>query len=242
MKKQPNEGLRELRNILGQTQAEFAGMIGASKDAVVSWELGRNQLSAAFARRIALVTGADERALMIGLSVPISNAADAHVYTADDFKRHLQSEWGRTDEESLRRKMEYCQDTMELLLRAAVAQAETKRHCLPGVLEAFTQWCEGVRTDFGLGPAIDDQLKERRRKAGVTQCYRVWRRMAREDASAMAAAGFKDDPDKGDKDELRLVLDLVAGWAPGRSMKWPRPAIMKPARPVGVEKTQKLKR
>src|SRR5437764_3074625 len=47
-----------------------------------------------------------------------------------------QSEWGRTDEESLRRKLEYCQDTMELLLRAAV-RADNQRPCLPGVMDAL---------------------------------------------------------------------------------------------------------
>lgn len=230
MKNQPNEALRTLRNILGQTQAEFAAMVGASKDAVVSWELGRNQLSATFARRIALVTGVDEKALKMDLSLPISNADDGHVYTADDFKRHQQSEWGRTDEESLRRKLEYCQDTMELLLRAAV-RADNQRPCLPGVMDAFMQWGENVRADFDLGAAIDDQLEQRRTKAGMTHAYRDWRAMARGNRAVLEAAGFKDDPDKMDQDELRLVLDLVAGWAPGRSMKWPRPAIIKPARP-----------
>ena len=38
MKTTPNETLRELRRMLGQTQGEFAAMIGASKDTVVSWE------------------------------------------------------------------------------------------------------------------------------------------------------------------------------------------------------------
>jgi transcriptional regulator with XRE-family HTH domain len=59
-RRKPNEALRELRQIIGRTQGEFAAMIGASKDAVASWEIGRNQLSPPFARRIALAMGVEE--------------------------------------------------------------------------------------------------------------------------------------------------------------------------------------
>jgi hypothetical protein len=52
----------------------------------------------------------------------------------------------------------------------------------------------------------------------------------------LAAAGFGDDPTKGDLDKLRLELDLVPGWSPGRSMKWPKPAVMRlKAAPLGDE-------
>ena len=66
MKTRPNRAIRELRNIIGRTQGEFAAMIGASKDAVASWETGRNRLSEPFARRMALATGVDAKALMRG--------------------------------------------------------------------------------------------------------------------------------------------------------------------------------
>ena len=45
---QPNQAVRALRKIIGLTQAEFAVMLGVSKDAVVSWEIGRNELSVTF--------------------------------------------------------------------------------------------------------------------------------------------------------------------------------------------------
>jgi len=227
MKKYDNDAVRAIRKIIGQTQAEFAVMIGASKDAVVSWETGRNKLSAAFARRIALVTGVDGKSLHLGVSVPFSNTPDVHVYTAEDFARHQKSEWGRSDEESARRKLEQCREAMELLLLAAVQpDGERIRHRLPGLMDAFIQWCETAREDFKLGPQIDAQLARRPFKAGITQTYREWRAMARQDPAALQAAGFKDDPKKGDREELRLELELVPGWAPGRSMKPPKPAVM----------------
>jgi transcriptional regulator with XRE-family HTH domain len=233
MKKQPNVAIRALRKIIGQTQAEFAAMIGVSKDAVVSWETGRNQVSDTYMRRIALATGVDGRMLKAGVSVPFSQAADGHPYAAEDFERHRQSEWGRTDEEGARRWLEHGADTLELLLLAAAKPSGDKqRHQLPGVMDAFMQWCEAVREDFQLGPAIDAQLAARRRPVGMTQAYRDWRAMSRGNPEGLKANGFADDPTKGDREELRLEVEMVPEWAPGRSMKWPNPSRMKLAMPA----------
>ena len=223
---QSNEAVRALRKIIGLTQAEFAVMIGASKDAVVSWEIGRNELSVTWARRIALVTGVDGRMLRLGVSVPMSQAQDCHDYTKEDFERHQQTEWNTTDEARAER-LARCQDTLELLFRAAApADGDPPRQRLPGVMDSFMQWGESAREDFKLGPAIDEQLAQRKFRAGMTQEYRDWRAMARSNPEGLKAAGFQDDPSRGDKEKLRLVLDLVPGWAPGRSMKTPQPAIM----------------
>jgi DNA-binding XRE family transcriptional regulator len=78
MNTEAKEGVRELRRLPGQTQAEFAAMIGASKDTVVSWECGRNRLSMTFARGIAVATGVDGDCLLKGVRVrmtadPLSN-------------------------------------------------------------------------------------------------------------------------------------------------------------------------
>ena len=233
---QPNEAVRALRKIIGLTQAEFAAMLGVSKDAVVSWEFGRNELSATFARRIALVTGADGRMLRLGVSVPVSKDADAHLYTKEDFERHQRTEWSGTEEAQAER-LARCQDTLELLFRAAArADVDPPRQRLPGVMDSFMQWCASAREDFKLGPAIDEQLAQRRFRAGMTQEYRDWRAMARGNPEGLKAAGFEDDPNRGDLEKLRLELELVPGWAPGRSMKVPRPAIMilpTPATPAG---------
>ncbi len=233
MKKQPNEAIRALRKIIGQTQAEFAAMIGVSKDAVVSWETGRNQVSATWARRMALATGVDGRYLRLGVSVPISQAADGHIYTAEDFARHRQSEWARTDEEAVRRWLEQCGDTMEILLLAAAQPGgDQPRPQLPGVLDAFMQWAEAVRADFQLGPQIDAQLAARQRKVGMTQAYAIWRAMNRSNPEGLKANGFVDEPAKGPQEELRLEVEMVPEWAPGRSMKWPKPFKMKLAWPA----------
>jgi transcriptional regulator with XRE-family HTH domain len=146
-----NPAVRALRKILGLTQAEFAGMIGVSKDAVVSWETGRNELSATFARRIALVTGVDARTLRLGVSVPVSQDEDAHVYTKEDFERHQRTEWSGTEEAQAER-LARCQDTLELLFGAAArAEGDPPRQRLAGLMDSFMQWCEGAREAFQLG-------------------------------------------------------------------------------------------
>jgi hypothetical protein len=68
----------------------------------------------------------------------------------------------------------------------------------------------------------------------MTQEYRDWRAMARGKPAGLKAAGYQDDPSRGDKEELRLELELVPGWAPGRSMKPPQPAVMKLATAVAA--------
>ena len=99
-------------------------------------------------------------------------------------------------------------------------------------MDSFMQWCESAREDFKLGPQIDAQLRKRRRKVGMTQAYHYWRRMNRDNPGGLKASGFVDDPTKGDQEELRLEPELTPGWAPGRSMKWPKPAIMNLEKPA----------
>jgi len=231
---QPNESVWALRKIIGLTQAEFAALIGASKDAVASWETGRNELSETYARRIGLATGVDGKSLRPGLSVPISAAADGHLYTKADFERHQQTELGMTEAAAAQR-LEYCLDTLTLLLQAAArASEDQKGQRWPGLLDSFRQWGERAREDFELGPALEALLAERRFRAGMTQEYRDWRAMARGNPEGLAAAGFKNDPSKGEREELRLELELVPEWAPGQSMKPPKPARMKMVGPPSL--------
>jgi transcriptional regulator with XRE-family HTH domain len=229
-----HEGIRELRRILGQTQEAFAAMIGASKDTVVSWETGRNKLSAAFALRIGLATGADPDALMKGIAAPQTidhESGRRRPYAREDFERHRREGWGRSDEEAARRHLKHCGDTLELLFVAALKRGKMGRQQLPAVLGSFVSWCEQTREDFGLEEAIEEQLKERVFEIAVTQSYRGWRELMK-DAPAQVKAGFRDDGSKANWEELQLVLEVKPGWAPGRSMRGPKVAIMET---VGVE-------
>ena len=52
--------------------------------------------------------------LRLGVSVPISQDKDAHLYTKEDFERHQRTEWSGTDQAQAER-LARCQDTLEFL-------------------------------------------------------------------------------------------------------------------------------
>jgi transcriptional regulator with XRE-family HTH domain len=166
MKTTRKSPVRELRKIIGLTQSEFASLIGASKDAVVSWELGRNKLSEPFARRIAFATGVDEESLTRRRGPLLAGMALGRPpYTAEDYRAYRETYWGRSNVEAAREHLKYCKDTLELIFLAAARPAGGKiRNRLPGVLDAFSQWCGAVASDFRLGPQIQEQLGQRRFK------------------------------------------------------------------------------
>jgi transcriptional regulator with XRE-family HTH domain len=221
MTNQTNKTIRELRRILGLTQGEFATLIGASKDTIASWETGRNPLSPPLARRIALVTGVDERSLLRpGGELRAKHGFPPKRYTVEEFKHYRKRFWGQSAEESVRRQLRPCADTLELLfIAAATENAETGPAPLPGVVDSFIQWCRATREDFGLGPAIEAELAKRKKTLELTHSYGQWREMAKEDPAMARMMGFKDNPKRRDEERLSLKMETVPEWMPGTSMR-----------------------
>jgi transcriptional regulator with XRE-family HTH domain len=225
-KSKTNQALRDLRDTIERTQGEFAAMIGASKDAVASWEIGRNRLSETFARRIALATSVEEDALLRGRGplfsrIPMEGRVP---FTRERFDRYRQTYWGRSDEAAAREHLRLCTDALRLILHAAAHQRGEVRDRLPGVLDSFIQWCHHAREDFALGPEIEEQLRQRKSKVAVTHTYREWREMQKADPTVCRGFGFKDDPSKPENESLRLEMETIPLWAPGREMRGPRRA------------------
>jgi transcriptional regulator with XRE-family HTH domain len=224
MKPKRNEALRELRKIIGLPQGEFAAMIGCSKDAVASWEIGRSQLSPPYARQITLATGAEAKALRRGRGplttlVPFEGRMP---FTAATYARHRSTYWGRSDEAAARQHHKHCADALGLVLLAAAQPVGGKQPCrLPAVVDAFIQWCEQMRADFQLARDIDAQLEQRKGTVVVTHTYGEWRAMQKTDPEACRFMGFKDNPKKGDEESLRLEAETVPIWWPGRPMRAP---------------------
>jgi transcriptional regulator with XRE-family HTH domain len=213
--------IRERRQILSQTQAEFAAMIGASKDAVASWETGRNRLSRQFARRIGLATGVEEGALLRGRGrlrryVPF---AGRQAFTAAQFEQYRKSYWGRSEEAAARQHLRNCVEALELLFLAAARPHGKTRHRLSGVLDSFLQWCDRTREEFQLEPETQKLLEQRKAKLVIQHTYGEWRRMQKEDAGACRLMGFTEDAAKSDKENLRLEAETVPIWRPGHSMR-----------------------
>jgi transcriptional regulator with XRE-family HTH domain len=221
MKTKPYHPIRELRKILGQTQAQLAVTLGVSKDAVVSWENGRNPLSAPMGRRIALVTGVDETTLHKTKGPLLTRGTSPkRAFTLEEFQRYQKTFWGKTPEAAVRRRSEPCADTLELLLLAAAKAGEGEAgNRLAGLLDAFVQWCHQAREDFDLGAAIDAELAKRTREMELTQTYAAWRRMAKAEPGRARMMGFKDDPKRDGQEVLTLRTETVPLWAPGESMR-----------------------
>ena len=220
MKATRNEALRELRTLLDLTQAEFATLIGASKDAVVSWENGRNPLSESFARRIMLVTGVHDQSLLKGKKALLARRPAGGAYTKEEFAWHRKNFWGDSAEQNARRQIGPAADTLELLLLAAAKTGVDEGPSrLPGVLDAFHQWCKQAVEDFELLPAIDAQLEQRQSTLELTKTYAQWRATAKEDPKMARRFGFKDDPNKKDGEALTLSMETVPAWTPGWDMR-----------------------
>jgi transcriptional regulator with XRE-family HTH domain len=221
MKPKPYHPIRELRNILDQTQSELAVTLGISKDAVVSWENGRNPLSPAMGRRIALVTGVDETTLHKTKGPLLTRGTrPKRVFTMEEYERYRKMFWEGTPEELVRRRSGPCTDTLELLLLAAgKADAGKAGNRLAGLLDAFAQWCHQAREDFDLSTTIDAELAKRTREMELTQTHGEWRRMAKAEPGRARMMGFKDDPQKNDREVLTLRVETVPLWAPGEDMR-----------------------
>ncbi|MCU0786373.1 MAG: helix-turn-helix transcriptional regulator [Verrucomicrobia bacterium] len=219
MKKRTNN-MEALRKILGQTQEEFAAMIGISRDAVASWECGRNALSAGYARRIAHATGVSPQSLLGTGPLWVHLAQPRRPYTAAEFQQHRKHYWGDSDQKSALRQLGPGTDALELLFRAAARAGEGgKTLPLPAVVDSFVHWCRQTEEDFKLLKHIEAQLETRKRTVTLTKTYKQWREERVTNPGTPHLFGFKDDPKKGDTESLTLSKEMYPVWAPGWDMR-----------------------
>ena len=220
MKEKTYRGLTALRKLLGQTQTEFAATVGVSKDAVASWDCGRNDLSATMARRIALATGVDDRSLLRGDRPLLTMSLPRRPYTREDFAAHQREFRGGNTEANARRHAHRCGDAVQLLLVAAARREGAV--VLNGVMGSFLQWCNEARGYFELEEEIDALLAQREGKFEMTRTYGQWREMKKTDPKLAKQMGFKDEPKKEDGETLTLSMNRVPVWAPGWEMRGKR--------------------
>lgn len=82
--------MRRARAELGMTQAQFAAVIGMSKDAVTSWECGRNRICITSALRMSARL---QRNIMAGNTDPISAEELIHA-RVQEYERRLRLRLG----------------------------------------------------------------------------------------------------------------------------------------------------
>jgi DNA-binding XRE family transcriptional regulator len=235
MKTKPNKSVKALRQIIGRTQAEFAALIGASKDTVVSWENGRNKLSKEFAVRIRQATGADDAELLRGKGHPRTYGASAVVlypsldggdpkverwpwkpepYTSEFFNHHRER---RCSPEAVRHYLEDFSDALGLLLQAAAKSGGGRiRDRLPAVAQSFVEWCERTGKDFQLVTQIDELLAQRRVSFEIGTYGEL-----RKDQSLKPFL----KTEKWESDDDIVQAEFAPKWSPGIRMRDPFPYL-----------------
>lgn len=152
----PNVSVKNLRSILGQTQAQFADFIGVSLDLIKSIECGRKPLSPAVAQRIQFSTGARTPGLLAGNGEILDRAHKP--YTRDSYDSWTKILVGESSEEVARGQFDQVKGWIELLF---LASARHHKNRLPAVWMSLVEWLDHAREDFGLGPEITALLKKR---------------------------------------------------------------------------------
>ena len=133
-------------------------------------------------------------------------------FTLEEYERHQKRYWGGSAEASVRRQLARCGEALELLLTAAVKTGEGLGPArLSGVVDAFNEWCEQTREDFGLGEQIEAELGKRKETFELNHSYAQWREMARTDPDMARVMGFKDDPKRGGNEMLSLSIETRCG-------------------------------
>jgi DNA-binding XRE family transcriptional regulator len=83
----------KLREILGKTQAQFAVMLGVSRDTIVSVENGRNRLRPGLAARIHIATGVNQVNLLENTGVLMTGDQDPYGRGISEYTRESFEEW-----------------------------------------------------------------------------------------------------------------------------------------------------
>jgi hypothetical protein len=189
-------------------------MVGTTRDAVASWECGRNRLSLKFARLIHTSTGAAVAPLLNGNDVPLSMFG-RRPYSKADFdswrKRHHEE-----DPNIALRRARLGAGALEVLFLAAARPGSGKvKERIAAVSQSFLEWCEQTREDFKLANQIDEVLSQRKFKDRLTMTWGDWRK----DGSMYAPYyGFKEDKRKPDDEDLTLEIQAWPSWVPGGDM------------------------
>lgn len=182
--KYQNQAIRQLREIVGDSQREFARRVGVSRDFIISVENGRCGVSEKFLSAVMQATGAEcfilsEKATKVPwmplLISPVQYAEwdesgrklkTLRNYTKKDFERWQKRFDG--SEESGRKIFESISGWLEIMFTAA---GKVRRQAQ--LWDSLCHWMDKSRTVFALEPHIDAVLRENAR-AGAKVC-REWR-------------------------------------------------------------------
>jgi transcriptional regulator with XRE-family HTH domain len=191
-RREGNASLRQLRTIVGRTQAEFAALVGVSTDTVISWENGRNRLSAAKARSIHMATGARATELLEGKG-QVRNMSGAP-FSAEDFQNWHDTYLEATDAVRAEYFAKEGSIFLWLLFQAAAKPGPGKlKNRLPAIWISFLEWAEETADNCRLRPEIkavqNKHRQELKEKSAEAQAILARRAQIVEDQAHIEPAG-----------------------------------------------------
>jgi len=157
MKTRANRAVRYLRENIGQTQAQFASMLGVAKITVTCWETGRNRLELRAAYKINAATGADIEDLLAS-KVPV-RFYDGAPYTADSL-RVWRANCGDYTRAAEAMAQSASRDLSALFQAGARPGRLANKYRLPAIYESFMNWIQDAAKDFDVNPQIDALVRE----------------------------------------------------------------------------------
>lgn len=236
--KQKQSPIRALRDCLKWNQAEFAALIGSTRNSVASWETGRRPVTESNARRIMYATGAWPHSILNGPPV-----LDLHL---EDYSKESFARWKENPADSgaaAEKLYPQCADALWLLFTAASRPSLERRHPgkqqhqFPSVWHAFVEWLEQTVKEFKLEPRIDALLKDRfEKRHPLTLPWGEWRKLARrrDETSRFRVRlyQFKDDPTQPAKKPLTLYQETRPGWNPAGDMRTQQMKVSESGSPI----------
>src|ERR1039458_943391 len=170
MKTKPNKTVAKLREILGKTQAQFAVMLGVSRDTIVSVENGRNRLRPGLAYRIHIATGVNQVNLLENTGVLMTGDQDPYGRGISEYTRESFEEWRNNvfyegDDPAGRKKtaqyfFDHLKGRIEVLLIAATRPGLKGRDRFPAVMQSLEGWIAAVYRGFEVAKEGDEVLRE----------------------------------------------------------------------------------
>jgi transcriptional regulator with XRE-family HTH domain len=171
MKTKPNKTVAKLREILGKTQAQFAVMLGVSRDTIVSVENGRNRMSPGLAARIHVATGVSKSDLLENTGKLTTGADEPYTcakteYTRESFRKWCEDVFGTDPSNPVGRKQaaqfffDHIKGRLEVLLVAATRPGLKGRDRFPAVIQSLESWIQYAYEEFELANEVDEVLRE----------------------------------------------------------------------------------
>jgi DNA-binding XRE family transcriptional regulator len=205
MKKRFVHPLRAVRKATGKSRPHFGALIGCTEHSIKRIENGRLPLSKKLAEKIRLATGANSYQLHCGKT---GKALDwwGQPYSPESFKR-----WQNRLKKDA---SEHHNNTIDNILRWVKFTLEIARQTekFEPIAQELADCLNSIRGNFNLGPAVDRELKSRKK----TETDSFFARDLRECPDLARAWGVKPQElaKHGDSDVINVAQESWLVWNP----------------------------